>query len=162
MKQFNSGYDGDHKSMYILPIGDIHIGNKYYNPIYLQKALDFAKKHKDRCRVVLMGDLLEVATKHSVGRSVYDEDYPTGSQFEKAVELFKPIAKQIDLVIEGNHEERIIRDTSFEIVSELCHRLGIPHAYGKFAGILNTSVGEHKYSTFAWHGASGGTKKQVL
>lgn len=158
MKQFLSGYQGDHKSMYIVPIGDVHFGNRYFSKDYLDKTLEFVRKNRNRCRIILMGDLLELATKTSVGRGVYDEAYPTQRQFEIAVETFKPYADLIDLVIEGNHEERIIRDTSFEIVEEFCHRIGRHDAYGKFSGIINFRMSTGRtYSAYAWHGATGGT-----
>jgi hypothetical protein len=144
--------------MYVLPIGDVHFGQRHHNPKYLKAALDFASKHRNRTRIILMGDLMEVATKTSVGRSVYEETYPTQKQFEVSVETFKPYADLIDLVIEGNHEERIIRDTSFEIMQEFCHRIGRPDAYGQFTGIVNYRLGSDRtYSAYAWHGATGGT-----
>jgi hypothetical protein len=159
MKQINSGYNGNHKSIYIVPIGDIHLGNKYCDRDYLNRALKFVDKNKNRCRIFLMGDLLELATKTSVGRSVYDEAYPTQKQFEIAVETFKPYADLIDVIVEGNHEERIIRDTSFEITQEFAHRIGRFDAYGKFNAIVNTKVGDLIYSSYVWHGATGGTKE---
>lgn len=158
MKQLQSGYSGDHKSMFILPIGDVHFGNRCHNPKYLDQALQFADKNRARTRIILMGDLLELATKHSVGRGVYEETYPTQRQFEVAVERFKPYADLIDCIIEGNHEERIIRDTSFEIVEEFAHRIGAHNAYSRFSGIINYTLGTGRtYSGFAWHGATGGT-----
>jgi len=106
-----------------------------------------------------MGDILELATKTSVGRGVYDETMHTQQQFDKAIKIFKPYADLIDIIVEGNHEERIIRDTSFEIVEEFSHRIGRPEAYAKFAGIVNTRVGEQIYSSYVWHGSTGGTKE---
>ena len=157
MNQITSGYNGNHKSMFIVPIGDIHFGNKYFVKRYLDNALSFVDKHRNRCRIYLMGDLLELATKTSVGRSVYDEAYPTQKQFEIAVETFKPYADLVDIIVEGNHEERIIRDTSFEITQEFAHRIGRFDAYSKFNGLVNTRVGDMWYSSFVWHGATGGT-----
>jgi hypothetical protein len=160
VKQFLSGYKGDHKSMYVVFLGDLHFGNKHFEQKYLDQAMEFIKKNRNRVRVVLMGDLMEVATKTSVGRSVYEESYPTQRQFEVAVETFSPIADLIDLVIEGNHEERIIRDTSFEIVQEFCHRIGRFDTYGQFSGVVNYQLGSDiVYSLYAWHGATGGTKE---
>lgn len=158
MKQFLSGYKGDHKSMYVVPIGDVHLGNRYFVEKYLDDVLEFVQKNRRRTRIILMGDLMEVATKTSVGRSVYDESYPTNRQHEIAIEKLAPFADLIDLVIEGNHEERIIRDTSFEIVENFCHRIGRPDAYGKFSGIVNYQLGSGMtYSVYAHHGATGGT-----
>jgi hypothetical protein len=159
MQNFNSGYKGNHKSMFIVPIGDLHIGNKYYCEEYLNKALQFVDKNRSRCRIYLMGDLLELASKTSVGRGVYDENMNTQQQSEKVIEIFKPYADLIDIVVEGNHEERIIRDTSFEILENFTHRVGCRKAYAKFEGIVNTRVGDLVYSAYVWHGATGGTKE---
>ncbi|MEC0276817.1 metallophosphoesterase [Peribacillus frigoritolerans] len=163
MQQVNSGYNGDHKSMFIVPIGDIHFGNRHFVQEKLDNALRFIEKNWRRTRIVLMGDMLELATKTSVGRSVYDEAYPTNAQHEKAVETFKPYKDLIDFVIEGNHEERIIRDTSFEIVENFCHRIGRPDVYGKFSGIVNYQMGTGlTYSAYAHHGATGGTTEAAV
>lgn len=160
MRQVLSGYNGSHKSMFVVPIGDIHFGNKSFDPAYLERALKFVAANRNRARIILMGDLMEVATKTSVGRSVYDERYPTYQQFLKAVETFTPYADLIDYVIEGNHEERIIRDTSYEIMQEFCHRIGRPDTYGQFSGIVNYNLGtDLTYSVYAWHGATGGTRE---
>ncbi len=160
MRQILSQYSGEHQSIFVVFIGDVHFGNKYFNPSYLDIALNFVARHRQRCRLVLMGDLLEAATKTSVGRAVYDENYPTQKQFEKAVETFLPFAENIDLVLEGNHEERIIKDTSFEITQEMCHRWGRIDAYGKFSAVVNFNLsGGLTYSLYAWHGATSSTKE---
>ncbi len=163
MRQLLSGYHGEHQSMYIVFLGDIHFGNKYYDSQSLDRSLRFVDKNRKRCRIVLMGDLMEVASKTSVGRSVYDESYPTQKQFEVAVETFKPYSDLLDIVIEGNHEERIIRDTSFEIIQEFCHRVDRFDAYGKFSGIVNYNLDtDLTYSVYTWHGATGGTKESSV
>lgn len=164
MRQFKSGYSGDHRSMYVVPIGDIHFGHRHRNPKYLELALQFAQKNRARTRIILMGDLLECATKTSVGRAVFEESYNLQDQYEKAVEAFKPVADLIDIVIEGNHEERHIRDTSKEIIQDFCHRLDRMDAYGQFSGIVNYRLGtDRTYSVFAWHGATGGvTEASVI
>lgn len=149
--------------MFIVPIGDIHFGNKYFVEKYLDNALKFVAKNWRRTRIILMGDMMEVATKTSVGRSVYDENYPTQRQYEIALETFKPFAELVDLVIEGNHEERIIRDTSVEIVKNWCSELGRPDAYGQFEALVNYRLGSGlTYSVYAHHGATGGTTESSV
>lgn len=159
LRQINSHYTGNHSALYLLFIGDIHLGNKYINLSYLDRALRFANKHRKNCRIVLIGDLLEAATKASVGRGVFDEDYCLQRQFEEAIELLDGFRDNIDFVIDGNHEERIMRDTSFEITQEICHRIGVIDAYSKFQGILNIRMNTGlTYSIHAWHGTTSGTK----
>ena len=156
MKNLISSYSGDHKSIFIVPIGDLHLGSRYFDKKSLDNTLSFIDKNRARCRILLMGDLLECATKTSVGRGVYDEKYPTQKQFEKAIAIFKPYSDLIDGVVEGNHSERIIRETSFEIIQEFCHRINCFGSYLQFEGIVNFHLGDFQYSTFLWHGSSGG------
>jgi hypothetical protein len=157
MYQIKSKYNGKYDSIYLLFIGDLHIGNKHFNKKYLYDALKFAKINKNRTRIILMGDLIECSTKTSVGRSVFDEDFPVYKQFDYSVNIFNPYVDMIDTVVEGNHEERIIKDTSFEIVQEFCKRLGIMECYGKFNSVLNIDTGNLVYSVNIWHGCGGGT-----
>jgi hypothetical protein len=129
---------------------------------YLEDALKFVDKHRSRCRIVLMGDLFEVATKTSVGRGVYDEAYPTQKQYTKGAEIFKPYNDIIDCIIEGNHEERIIRDTSFEIMEEFSDKIRCADAYSKFDAIINYRLGDLTYSVYAWHGSTGGCTEAAI
>lgn len=157
MKQIWSKYQGSHNSIYLVPIGDVHLGSKYFEYSFLDKVFKFIDAHRDRCRLILMGDMIELATKTSVGRAVYDEEYHTHKQFEEWVRLFSPYADIIDAVLVGNHEERIIKDTSFEIVQEFCHRIGRIDAYGGFSCVVNVVLGKTLYSVFAWHGSGNST-----
>lgn len=156
MKQIMSEYKGDSASMYLVPIGDTHIGNICYNPEYLKKAFKFIDTNKGRCRIILMGDMLECATKVSVGKGVYDEKYNTQKQFDELVELFTPYKNIIDMVVIGNHELRVSQLTSFDVLKEFCYRLHIESKYVEYDGVLNIKVGDICYSSYVWHGASGG------
>jgi hypothetical protein len=151
-----SDYKGDHKSIYLCAIGDLHIGHKNFDESALNQTLEFIDKNRNRCRILLMGDLLECATKTSVGRGIYDESYPTQKQFEKIINIFKPYSDLIDGVVEGNHEERVIRDTSFEIMQEFCHRIDCFDKYSQFECIQNFHLGDFNYSSYIHHGSSGG------
>lgn len=159
MKQLSSSYKGNHKTMYIVPISDLHLGNKCYDSIYLSQALQFVQAHRNQCRIILLGDLLETATKTSVGRGVYDESYSTQKQLDEVVKLFRPYSDIIDMVELGNHEDRVVKDTSIDLMHNFCGILGIPDKYVEFSGILNVNVGEIMYSIYGWHGATGGTKE---
>jgi hypothetical protein len=103
MKHNKFNYKGDKDHVNIVPIGDIHIGNKTTDLTYLQKALDFCDQNRENTRIVLMGDLLECATKVSVGRGVFDENMNLQDQLDKAIDTFSPYKDMIDVVINGNH-----------------------------------------------------------
>lgn len=159
MKQINSRYNGNHDSIYLIYMGDLHIGNKYMNYDYINQVFNFIDANRDRCRLILMGDQLECATKTSVGRSVFEESFNIDSQFDLAARLFTRYADIIDLVLDGNHEDRIMQSTSLEITEKLTTVVGCRHAYGKFQGVVRYRMHTGMiYTTYCWHGATGGTK----
>lgn len=145
--------------MYIVPFSDFHIGHKNYQEKYVKDALKFVDANRDRCRIVLLGDLLESATKTSVGKSVYEENMSTDKQLDRCVQLFKPYSDLIDLVIQGNHESRISEMTSIEMMKLFSKQLGIENKYNEYNGIVNFGVGKYNYSAYCWHGAGGGVKE---
>jgi hypothetical protein len=106
-----------------------------------------------------MGDILETATKTSVGCGIYDESFSTQKQLETAVSLFKPYKDIIDMVVLGNHEDRVVKDTSIDLMQNFSEMLNIGDKYVEFSGILNVNVGDLMYSIYGWHGATGGTKE---
>lgn len=157
MKQINSRYSGNHSSLLVIGLGDIHIGHKNCDYDRLYKTLEYVEKNRKRVRIIGLGDYLEAATKTSVGRGVFDESFHLQKQFDVALSIFEKFKDITDLVLDGNHEDRIVKDTSFEITEQLCHRAGIHHAYGKFQAILNIRMGTGlTYSIHAWHGATNG------
>lgn len=158
MKQINSKYSGNHSSLLVVFLGDLHVGHIYTDYERLHKTLSYIDKNRKRVRVVGMGDFCEAATKGSVGRAVFDESFHLQRQVDVVIDMFKRIGDVTDLVLDGNHEDRIMKDTSFEITENICYRAGISETYGQFQSILNIRMGTGlTYSIHAWHGATGGT-----
>jgi len=143
------------QSVFLVPIGDVHLGSKYFEEKYLQDVFKFIRKHRDKVHLLIIGDIFESATKTSVGRSVFEENYHLQEQLDKGVELFKPYADLIRVIVTGNHEERITKDTSLHPLKEFAVRLGIEDKYAEFSAIVNFKLGNLVYSTYVWHGSSG-------
>lgn len=162
LKQINVEHKINSNSIYIVPIGDIHIGHKSFNDKYLNQALKFVKKNRDRCRIFILGDVLESATKTSVGRAVYEEKMHLQDQLDEAVRIFQPYADLIDIIVTGNHEERIAKDTSLEVLREFAYRIGREDAYSEFCGVVNVKLKNLVYSSYVWHGATGAIRESTV
>ena len=80
---------GDGADVYF--IGDVHYGSPQFNEQKFLGYLDFCKKNYKY--VFLMGDLIELATRHSVGAGVYEQIFPGQSQYEQMVEWLRPLAE---------------------------------------------------------------------
>lgn len=141
--------------LYVLCIGDLHIGNKAFDEKVLDGYLAWANENRPYVRIVLMGDLLECATKTSVGKAVYDEVMSTNDQIKYAKAKFSPFADIIAGAVIGNHEERISIATSIDVMETLCDYWRVP--YLGYQGIIKWRGNKVAYTQLVWHGATGGT-----
>lgn len=137
------------KNLKIAFIGDIHHGSVYSDTARLDKTIEKVKKNKDM-RVILMGDLIENASRGSVGSGVYEQNMSPNVQTWDIAKKFKPIAKQILFMHEGNHEERSYRFDGFNIGEAIANYLGVP--YVRHMALTDLEVGKQTYRIFSWHG----------
>lgn len=123
---------------YIIPISDLHFGDKAFKDISKKKLQGYIKwvKENKNARVVLMGDLFNVSTRDSK-TSPFEQ---TDNEFDKVVALFEPIKSQIVGAIDGNHENRLIDFANFSIMNTFCQRLSVP--YMGISGIIEFRVGK--------------------
>jgi predicted phosphodiesterase len=137
----------------VLFIGDTHLGSPQFDQTRFLKMIEYAKTNS--IYVFLMGDLIELATRHSVGAGVYEQEINGQSQFEQMVEWLTPLAKK-KLILgthRGNHESRCYELTGVDISKAIARELGIPYLGD---ACWNTfKVGGEKYSIYSFHGRSG-------
>lgn len=102
-----------------------------------------------------MGDIMECATKASVGKGLFDTNMTPQRQKEYTIELLRPKAQYIDGCVIGNHEERIVMDTSLNILKDVCDALNIP--YLGYQGIVKYAWNDRAYMFNVWHGKTSGS-----
>jgi len=144
---------------YLLPLGDCHIGDKAFHQ-NIKKLKDYIKwvKETPNARVVLGGDIFNVATRNSATPPF--DSIP--GEFELAVELFTPIKEKIVAAISGNHEHRTEDIADINLMQHFCFRLGIP--FMGYSGVVVFKVNKRKgnryrqnYSVYFHHGTGGGS-----
>jgi UDP-2,3-diacylglucosamine pyrophosphatase LpxH len=121
----------------VYPIGDMHIGSNEYLPELLKEKLKEIKYNDGY--IVGMGDYCEIGTKHSYG--TFNQVIFSTTQYKELLKYLKSFKKKIIGLYRGNHEERIKRDTGFDIVSILasnlrCKYFGIVKPFRKFGKIF--------------------------
>lgn len=148
---------------YVIPIGDLHRGDRHLSAKGLSKLkgyLDWVAE-RENARIFLMGDILNVASRTSKTNPF--ESLSGNDEYQKAVDLFKPYASQIIGCITGNHEQRMYRDYGFNPLQPFCNELGIK--FCGFSAALKIRVGKRRdrkneyhqmYWGFAHHGNGGG------
>jgi len=152
------------KCGYIVPIGDCHIGDKAFSKHAENKLKGYIKwiQDRDNARVILMGDILNCATRISA-TDPWDQ---TEGQEEQAIELFTPIKDKIVVAIDGNHEQRLIKFANYRVTQSLCRALGVK--YGGTSCVVNFKVRKYyrkevkrgtwrqQYKFYAHHTTGGG------
>ena len=135
----------------LLPLTDLHLGSKHFNYKKFKETLMLIQE-TDNCYTVLLGDLMECATKKSIGLGLYEEDFHVEDQIIKLYELLKPLADNGKILgaVTGNHEMRITYATSINPVKILCRELDID--YLGYQGYIGLIVGSQRYSILAHHG----------
>lgn len=134
-------------------IGDCHFGSPQFDKPRFLNMIDFCLKN--RLYVFLMGDVIEMATRDSVGSGVYEQDFAGQSQYEQMVQWLKPLAdkKLILGFLNGNHEERVYKSTGVNISKMFTRELNV-----KYLGdaCWNTfKVGKQVYTIYSLHGRTG-------
>lgn len=102
-----------------------------------------------------MGDLIELATRYSVGAGVYQQDFNGQAQYEQMVEWLQPLA-DLNLILgthQGNHEERVYKESGINISKVIARELGVP--YLGDACWNSFRVGKEVYSIYSLHGRTG-------
>lgn len=147
---------------YLLPIGDIHWGDKAFKRegrAKLKGYLDFALENKSITRVLLMGDIYNVAGRNEK-TSPFESD---PEEYDEATTFFEPYAGLIAGAITGNHENRIERSFGMNpLKSVFCKNLKVP--YLGTSTVLRIQVGERpdsnsyyqNYFVYAHHTTGGG------
>lgn len=150
----------DHSCINLLPLADLHIGAPECNIEYIKKIIFDAVKDQNTY-VVLNGDMVDMALPGTVGNP-YTATMSPDAQIKKAIELFKPISDvgRILCVLNGNHEERLLKSSGVSVASQIAKALGIQNCYSDTTALLFLDVGNVSYTVYATHGA-GCTCREV-
>lgn len=143
-------YTTDADELKIVPVGDVHLGAKTCEVDHFLGTINYIKESGSM--VVLMGDLAECASRHSVGSGWVDQTMTPQDQQDALEEILKPIASQILFLIEGNHEFRIWKQTGLNFTKTLAKLLGVP--YVGYSCFLKVKVRKFNYIIHAQHGSS--------
>lgn len=134
-------------------LGDVHYGSPQCDLKRFTGWIDYCVKNN--IYVYLMGDLIEVGTKTSVGAGVYEQKLNPDEQVDDIIEMLRPLGDK-KLIIGnhlGNHEQRIYKDSGVNITKLISKFLGCPYTG---SACFNTfKVGNQTYTIYSLHGRTG-------
>ena len=135
----------DSDKAYILPIGDLHIGDKAFSNASRSKLSGYLKwvKETPNARIILNGDLLNCATRSSK-TSPFEQDMTLEEQITAVCEFLDPVKDRIIGAVCGNHEMRIADFSGYDPTLAILWKLGLDtdKIYFKYCGVLDIKVGK--------------------
>jgi len=140
------------ESVKIVNLGDIHRGNGNCNVKFLKHVIGEIEADPN-CYWVSTGDLLEVATKHSV--SDVHSARSTQEELDALSEELLPIRDKCLGFVASNHHNRVDKHTGLSLDRAVGFQVGIP--YLGITGMINVVVGNGSHFICLHHGTGGGT-----
>lgn len=137
----------------VILTGDWHLGHHTVNETDIKKIIAYCLSNG--YRIHLMGDLIEHATKSSVGAGVHEQIKQPQEQIDTLTELLKPLAraKLITGIHRGNHEARAFKGTGIDIIANLCRELVVPYLW-EAGWTVFKYPGRKTYSFYTFHGTT--------
>ena len=164
MKIINVSLSEDIKELHIIPISDVHLGDKLSNLKLLKECLQRIKE-EENTYTILNGDLCNTALKNSKS-DVYADELSPMEQINFLIELLLPIKHKVLVIGNGNHESRIQKETSIDVMRLVAKQLGIEDRYAEAWWYLFLRFGQKEqgrkckmcYQITGFHGSSSGKK----
>lgn len=164
MKIININLGKDLKELRIIPISDVHIGDKLTNYKLLKEVLETIKDTPN-VYTIINGDFCNTALKNSKS-DIYSEELTPMQEINRMLELLTPIKEKILVIGTGNHESRITKETGIDVVKLVAKQLGIEDRYADSWWYLFLRFGEKQkgrkipvsYQISGYHGSGGGRK----
>lgn len=135
---------------YLLVLGDLHVGDKAFGKESRRKLrgyIEWVKEHPN-ARIILNGDLLNVATRVSK-TSPFEQDMTLEEQISTVASFLEPVKDRIIGAVMGNHCKRIADFAGFDPTISILTLLGLSPAetYFKHCGVIKVKVGKKKRGT---------------
>ena len=157
---------GDFEQLQILPLADLHIGDLHSDGNKILEWLTYIE-NTDNCFTILNGDLMDTATRTSVGAGVYQAALQPMEQLNQCVKLFGKIASagKVLAVCGGNHESRVFKQDGLDTTQMMCNQLGLGELYSPTSAIVFVQFGDqgsHRnycpmlYTIYCTHGSGAG------
>lgn len=152
-EEFSSDFD----TLELIHLTDLQYGHKAFKAARFDEYAKWILSEPNRF-VLLGGDLIDAATKDSVG-DPHENTSDARTQADGVVKLLTPLQPRILGYVGGNHERRTGRDGSgFESGHQIAWKLKIPYSRGK--QFIDIFFGEHApFKVSLWHGKGASSTK---
>ena len=154
------------KELEVHIFADEHIGDEHCDMKRLLERIEYVK-NTENAYCILNGDILDNATRTSIG-DTYTQEFNPMEQLRKGVELFSPIKDKILCITHGNHENRTYKKEGINLSALIAAQLGVQDFYTPTSAVLFLRFGKGsgdvhnrkiRYTIYTLHGSGGGRKE---
>ncbi len=132
---------------------DVHLGSNVCDEDLFLRNVEMVGEKEMPCAD--LGDLIENATRTSVGDGVYTQQVIADAQIEMAKQIYEPLKGLMQTMQPGNHELRTYNTSGVNITREIAKHLGAKLGGAGLYHIIK--VGNQVYTVYSAHGGSGAT-----
>lgn len=144
----------DYRHLDILDLAinsDIHWGHRELIQEKVEAKVE--RIHRKQIPFMDLGDLVENATRDSVGAGVYEQQDIVDGQIDDVIRLYSPVKHLLKVMQTGNHELRTWNKSGINLTKIIARELGVPVGG---AGVIHyILVGGERYIGYTHHGGSG-------
>lgn len=146
----------------IVPVGDIHYGNKNCNVTQLKRTLHYIEETED-CYMIGMGDYVEAILAQDHRFEMGNHTIEVQNQVAEVIKWFKPLAEKGKILglLTGNHEEKVRNTTSWNMTNLMCTTLGVPYlGYSAFIrlSVPHNQIHGYPFTLYVSHGVTSAGK----
>jgi len=134
---------------------DMHLGHEDFDMKAFKKYIAWVLEKPNRY-IIGVGDYIEcVTSSRKIGTALTTQMININGQIELLIKLLEPVKDRIICMTEGNHEQRITKDTEFDIMKgSITPRLHT-HYLGYQGWIRIKFSRNRSYMIYAHHGKGG-------
>ena len=137
----------------VLYLGDCHTGHPNYREDVVDNALEEISS-RENGRIVIMGDLTEMALTTSVGNT-YEQELTPEQQMDYWVNKLEPYKDMIIAGVGSNHNERAVREVGMNPCRLIFKMLGIAERFHRYSVLIKWAFNKGCLNNFIQHGATG-------
>lgn len=142
--------------LYVYPLGDVHKGARMHDEARWHEWTQYMRE-TDNVSMIGTGDFFNAGIIGSKSE-VYDEVMTVGDAKRELRDELAGI--ELDLIVPGNHEDRIYRAVGDCPAQDLADWLDVP--YARHAAMLIYLVGDVEYHVYVRHGTGNGQSLHQL
>lgn len=166
MKVIKIDLSSELKNIELHVFADEHIGDEHCDMKRLMERIEYVK-NTPNAYCILNGDILDNATKTSIG-DVYTQEFNPMGQLARGVELFEPIKNKVICISHGNHENRTYKKEGINLSALIAAQLGLQDCYTPTSALIFLRFGKNPqhahsrkmcYTIYTLHGSGGGRKE---